>query len=645
MNVRYDISLLTNDDIHWFGEGTHLFLGEKLGGHLLQHEGVSGAYFAVWAPNAENVSVIGDFNDWDAQQHPLRQRKDSGIWEGFVEGLSTHTLYKYHIRSKFNDYTVDKTDPFAAQMELPPKTASVLSKPDYEWSDAAWMEARGEGDVWVKPLSIYEVHLGSWMRRDDHTHMTYRELAPKLVEHMNNTGFTHVELLPITEHPFYGSWGYQTTGYFAPTARFGSAEDLMFLIDTLHQAGIGVILDWVPSHFPSDEHGLGYFDGTHLFEHADPRQGVHPDWGSLLFNYGRFEVQSFLLSSAGHWLKQFHIDGIRVDAVASMLYLDYSRKEGEWIPNKHGGREHLEAIDFLKKLNHMLDERFPGVQLIAEESTSWPKVSQPVEQEGLGFHYKWDMGWMHDTLSYFQRDPLYRKFHHNELTFRMMYAYSEHFVLALSHDEVVHGKGSLLHKMAGDLWQKFANLRLLYGYMYGQPGKKLMFMGCEWAHTREWDHDGALSWSLLDDPRHAGMMKWVHDLNDLYRSYPAMHEGDCRPDGFEWMNCDDADQSTLSFVRRAEGHIVLVVCNFTPTVRDAYRVGVPYAGYWQEVLNSDAEVYGGSGVGNHGGLETEDIEHDGQSVSLSMVLPPLAASFFVYKGIPPNKSEDEGDKQ
>ncbi len=630
--VHYEVSLLSEDDLHLFNEGTHLRLYEKLGAHILERDGVVGTQFAVWAPNANQVSVMGDFNKWHKSSHPLMPRGQSGIWEGFLPGLEAGTLYKYHIVSNFKGYSVDKADPMAFRCQPPPNTASVVSSLTYDWKDSAWMTDRASRHALQSPIAIYEIHLGSWLRvpEDGHRWLTYRELAPRLADHVISMGFTHVEFLPVMEHPFSGSWGYQVTGYFAPTSRFGKPQDFMYLVDYLHQCGIGVILDWVPSHFPTDEHGLGFFDGTHLYEHADYRKGFHPDWKSFIFNYGRNEVRSFLLSSALFWLDKYHIDGLRVDAVASMLYLDYSRENGEWIPNKYGGNENLEAIDFLRKFNEQVYEHYPDVQTMAEESTSWPMVSRPTYVGGLGFGLKWDMGWMHDTLLYITKESVHRKFHHGELTFRMIYAFHENFVLPLSHDEVVHGKGSLLSKMPGDDWQKLANLRLLLGYMYGQPGKKLLFMGGEFGQWQEWNHDESLEWHLTQYERHLQLMKWTTDLNRLYRSEPALHELDNDPAGFEWIDCTDADNSVLTLLRKARTSkdLVLVLQNFTPVPRLAYSVGVPRPGVWTEVLNSDAAEYGGSGVGNLGGIEASATPFHGRPFSLVVTLPPLSAVFF-----------------
>jgi 1,4-alpha-glucan branching enzyme len=633
--VSYDTSWLTDGDLYLFNEGSHYRLYEKLGAHVIKVGEVEGTYFAVWAPSARQVFVVGEFNNWNKSSHPLRPRGQSGIWEGFIPGIGQGTLYKYYIVSHQRSYKVEKADPFASYSEIPPKTASVVWNLDYSWGDQAWMEKRRERNALDAPIAIYEVHLGSWRRvpEEEERPLTYRELAQQLAEHVQQMGFTHVELMPIMEHPFYGSWGYQTTGYFAPTSRYGTPQDFMYLIDYLHQHDIGVILDWVPSHFPNDEHGPGFFDGTHLYEHGDPRQGIHPDWNSFIFNYGRHEVRSFLYSSALFWLEHYHADGLRVDAVASMLYLDYGRKEGEWITNKYGGRENLEAIAFLRRLNEIVYQEKPDVQTIAEESTAWPMVSRPTYLGGLGFGLKWDMGWMHDTLDYMTKDPLFRKYHHNKLTFRMIYAYFENFILPLSHDEVVHGKGSLLGKMPGDDWQKFANLRLLFGYMYAQSGKKLLFMGSELAQWREWAHDESLEWHLLDYLPHRGVMRWVEDLNRLYRSQPALYKLDCDAAGFEWIDCNDTEHSVVSLIRkgRSPEDTILVVCNFTPVTHYNYRVGVPAPGYWSELLNSDGREYGGSGQGNLSGVEAAPIASHGRHYSLTITLPPLAASFFKRK--------------
>ncbi len=630
--ITASTTLLTDNDLFLFNEGSHYRLFEKLGSHLITINGVEGAYFAVWAPNAQEVNVIGDFNDWDKAANPLKLKGVSGIWEGFIPGVKKGAAYKYFIKSKYHGYTADKADPFAVYHQVSPQTGSIVWDLQYQWNDDEWMEKRSLMNGLESPLAIYEVHPGSWQRvpEDGYRSLTYRELAHKLVEHLKDTGFTHVEFLPVMEHPFFGSWGYQCTGFFAPTSRYGTPQDFMYLVDYLHQHGFGVILDWVPSHFPTDEHGLGYFDGTHLFEHADARQGFHPDWSSFIFNYGREEVRSFLISNAIYWLEKYHADGLRIDAVASMLYLDYSREEGEWIPNRYGGRENLEAIDFLRRLNEQIYIHYPDVETIAEESTSWPMVSRPTYIGGLGFGMKWDMGWMHDTLHYVSRDPIYRVYHHNDLSFRMLYAFTENFVLPLSHDEVVHGKGSLIGKMPGDEWQKFANLRCLFAYMYGQPGKKLLFMGGEIAQWSEWQHDGGIEWHLMEYERHRGIKKLVGDLNTLYRNEPALHEWDCYHEGFEWVDANDTVQSTVSFLRRGKSvsDEILVVVNFTPVPRYGFRLGAPFGGFWEEILNTDAEVYGGSGHGNMGGVQAEEIETHGRPYSINMTLPPLAAVFL-----------------
>jgi 1,4-alpha-glucan branching enzyme len=622
---------LGDQDLYLFNEGSHLRLYEKLGSQPGTVDSVEGTHFAVWAPNAERVSVIGDWNGWDREHHPLGPRDTSGIWEAFVPGVGTGARYKYHVVSRIGGYTVDKADPFAFHAEEPPQTASIVWSLDYQWGDQEWMKYRHGSNALTAPMAIYEVHLGSWRRKGNSGEdlLGYRELAPLLADYVHEMGFTHVEFLPLMEHPFYGSWGYQTTGYFAPSSRYGTPQDLMYLIDHFHQRGIGVILDWVPSHFPTDEHGLGFFDGSHLFEHGDPRQGIHPDWDSFIFNYGRHEVRSFLLSSALYWLDEYHADGLRVDAVASMLYLDYSRKEGQWIPNPHGGRENLEAIDLLRRLNAEVYGNHPDTQTTAEESTAWPMVSRPTHLGGLGFGMKWDMGWMHDTLRYMSHDPVHRKYHHNELTFRNMYAFQENFVLPLSHDEVVHGKGSLLGKMPGDDWRKFANLRVLLGYMYTQPGKKLLFMGGEIGEQKEWNHDSSLEWNLLELDGHKGLQRWVRDLNTLYRGEPALHELDCEAAGFEWIDCNDAERSTLAYLRRGRSTPdIAVVCNFTPVPRENLRVGVPRAGHWREILNSDAELYGGSGQGNLGGIRSTPVSCRGHAQSIVITLPPLAVVVF-----------------
>ncbi|HSJ95986.1 MAG TPA: 1,4-alpha-glucan branching protein GlgB [Myxococcota bacterium] len=629
-------SALSDQDLYLFNEGSHLRLHEKLGAHPCTVDGVPGTRFAVWAPNAEAVRVPGDWNGWDRERDRLHPRGHSGIWEGFVPGVGPGALYKYHLRSRERGYRVDKADPFAFRHEVPPRTASVVWELDYAWGDKDWMEGRASRQSLSAPMSIYELHLGSWrrVREDGWRSLSYRELAPQLAEYASSLGFTHVELLPVMEHPFFGSWGYQTTGYFAPSSRYGTPQDLMYLIDVLHQHGVGVLLDWVPSHFPTDEHGLGFFDGTHLYEHGDPRQGFHPDWSSFIFNYDRHEVRSFLLSSALYWLEAYHADGLRVDAVASMLYLDYSRKPGEWVPNAHGGRENLGAISFLRRFNEEVYGRLPGVQTIAEESTAWPMVSRPAWLGGLGFGFKWDMGWMHDTLEYMRRDPIHRSHHHGELTFRMLYAFTENFVLPLSHDEVVHGKGSLLAKMPGDPWQQLANLRLLYGVMWAQPGKQLLFMGGELGQWSEWNHDGELEWHLLQHAPHQGVQRFVRDLNTTCRAEPALHELDCEPAGFAWIDCNDNEQSTLSWLRRSRSGAgtVAVACNFTPVPRHGFRLGVPHAGRWHEILNGDATLYGGSGQGNLGGADAAPVAWHGQPASIVITLPPLAVVWFRHEG-------------
>jgi 1,4-alpha-glucan branching enzyme len=630
--VRYDVSLLTSEDFYLFNEGSHYRIHEKMGAHLVESKGVQGTVFSVWAPNARQVSVVGSFNGWNPQSHQLQPRGSSGVWEGFIPGVEKGTLYKFYIVSTQHGHRGEKADPVALATEKPPRTASVVWDLEYTWNDADWMQKRGAANSLHAPMTIYELHLGSWMRvPEEHNRpLTYREAAPRLAEHLNKLGFTHVELMPIMEHPFYGSWGYQTTAYFAPTARYGTPQDFMYFVDYLHQHNIGVILDWVPSHFPSDAHGLAFFDGTHLYEHSDSRQGFHPDWKTHIFNYGRSEIRSFLMSSAMFWLEKYHADGLRVDAVASMLYLDYSRHEGEWIPNKYGGRENLEAIDFLRRFNSDCYKEHPDIQTFAEESTAYAMVSRPTYLGGLGFGMKWDMGWMHDTLDYFHHDPIHRQYHHNALTFRMLYAFHENFVLPLSHDEVVHGKGSLMDKMPGDQWQQFANLRLLYAYMFAQPGKKLLFMGAEFGQYREWSHDRSLDWNLLDFPLHRGMMTWIEQLQRVYREEPALHWFDNDYRGFEWVDCNDAPASIVSLLRKGKSpeDTVLVACNFTPIPRLGYLVGVPHGGYWRELLNSDGSEYGGSGVGNLGGTEAMHESVHGRPYSLRLRLPPLGALFL-----------------
>ena len=628
------ISLLNEDDLYLFNQGSHFRLYEKLGAHLSAGEN-TGTYFAVWVPDAEQVFVMGDFNQWHRDSHALMPKGQSGIWEGFFSDMGKGALYKYRIVSRFNDYRVDKADPLSIFNEVPPKTASIVWDLDYTWGDREWMAGRHQRNRLDKPMAIYEMHLGSWRRieQEGNCSLSYRELAPQLADYLQKLDYTHVEFMPVMDHPFFGSWGYQITGFFAPSGNFGTPQDLMYLIDYLHQRGIGVILDWVPSHFPSDEHGPAFFDGTHLYEHADSRQGYHPEWNSFIFNYGRNEVRSFLISNALFWLDRYHADGLRVDAVASMLYLDYARKDGEWIPNQYGGRENIDAIDFLRRLNAAVYEHFPDTQTIAEESTDWPMVSRPTYVGGLGFGLKWDMGWMHDTLQYMCKEPVHRRYHQDKLTFRMLYAFHENFVLPLSHDEVVYGKGSLLGKMSGDDWQKFANLRALYGYMYAQPAKKLLFMGGEFGQWREWSHDGSLDWDLVDYPLHSGVQQWIRDLNRLYRTEPALHELDCEPAGFEWIDCGDAESSVVSLIRKGKStaNLVLMVCNFTPVPRQEYRIGAPHGGFWREALNSDATEYGGSGMGNRGGVDADPWPQHGRPFSLALTLPPLSVLFLTDK--------------
>ncbi len=632
-DILHGPSLLTEGDIYLFKEGNHFKLFDKLGAHVATVDGRDGTHFAVWAPNAGRVSVIGDFNRWDPVRHPLEARWDgSGIWEGFVPGLGKGALYKYSITSKLDGSLAEKADPLGFYSEAPPRSASVVWDLDYRWCDSEWMAGRAKANGPNAPVSVYEVHLGSWRRvpEENNRPLTYREIAPLLAEYVHEMGFTHVEIMPIMEHPFYGSWGYQTIGYFAPTSRYGTPQDFMYLVDMLHHFGIGVILDWVPSHFATDGHGLGRFDGSHLYEHQDPRKGFHPDWKSAIFNYGRNEVREFLISSALFWLERYHADGLRIDAVASMLYLDYSRKEGQWIPNRYGGRENLEALSFIRRLNEVAYGTCPGIQTSAEESTSWPMVTRPVHLGGLGFGLKWKMGWMHDMLAYFSKDPLFRKFSHDDLTFSMWYAYTENFILPLSHDEVVHGKGSLVGKMPGLEMEKYANLKALYGYMYTHPGKKLLFMGGEFAQWKEWAHEESLEWHALDHKTHQDVQRWVKDLNALYRREPALHELDFDPAGFEWVDFNDADHSVVSYLRkgRSTPDLILVVCNFTPVAHGDYRVGVPAGGPWKELLNSDAKDYGGRGLGNLGSVEAVAEPRHGRSHSLRLTLPPLGVLVF-----------------
>jgi len=622
-------SLLTDEDLHLFNEGNHFCLYEKLGAHCMKVDGESGVYFAVWAPNAEKVHVIGDFNGWNRRAHPLNPKQQSGIWEGFLSGVKKGDIYKYYIQSNHHGIKTEKADPFSFYSEVPPKSGSIVWDSSYQWQDDNWVsKERQRLNSLNSAISIYEVHLGSWMRRSNEVGrmLTYRELALKLADYVLEMGFTHVEFLPVMEHPFYGSWGYQCTGYFAPTSRHGSPVDFMALVDHLHENGIGVLLDWVPSHFATDNYALGCFDGTHIYEHADDRQGFHPDWGSYIFNYGRNEVVSFLISNALYWLDVFHADGLRVDAVASMLYLDYSRKQGEWVPNVHGGRENLEALAFLRKLNETVYKEHPDVHVMAEESTDWPMVSKPTSLGGLGFGMKWDMGWMNDTLDYMQKDPIYRSHHLDRLTFRMIYAYHENFILPLSHDEVVHGKGSLLGRMPGDDWQKFANLRLLFGYMFTQPGKKLLFMGCEFGQWSEWNHEKSLDWHLLEHSPHRGVQLWVKHLNQLYRTERALYENDFSADGFEWIDCNDSENCILVMLRKGnlpEDSLVIIL-NFTPVPREGYRLGVPHDGNWKEILNSDSKIFFGSGLENKSSCVADSTKWHGQPYSVCLTLPPLS---------------------
>ena len=616
--------LLGEMDLHLIGEGNHYEKYRIMGAHVRRHEGVDGVGFAVWAPSAARVSVVGNFNHWDGREHPMRVRGDSGVWEIFIPSLCAGEFYKFEIKAK-NGEVFTKSDPYAQQMELRPATASVVHNPRlYQWQDQDWVSSRPANQALDRPMNIYEVHLASW-RRHDGGYMGYREMAHQLVGYCQWMGYSHIELLPITEYPYDGSWGYQSLGYFAPTSRFGTPDDFRYFVDYCHRHGIGVFLDWVPAHFPRDAHGLARFDGTPLYEHENPLLGEHKDWGTYIFNYGRNEVRNFLIASALFWLDQYHIDGLRVDAVASMLYLDYSRKEGEWLPNKYGGRENLEAVEFLKQFNRLVHERFPGVVTMAEESTSWPMVSRPTYLGGLGFTMKWNMGWMNDTLSYFSHDPVHRAHHHNALTFSMVYAFSENFILPFSHDEVVHGKGSMPGKMPGDDWQRFANLRLLYAYMYTHPGKKLQFMGLEFGQWPEWDYDSSLSWDQANFMPHQGLQLMMRDINHLYREVPALHEVDFDAAGFQWLDCNDAERSILSFIRRDKhGGEVVVAMNFTPVPRGNYRLGVPRPGHYRELINSDSEIYGGSNIGNHGGIDAEARPWMGQPYSVEMVLPPLS---------------------
>ncbi len=631
MNQIQQHSLFTDFDIDLFKAGKHFRLYEKLGAHLIEVDGIQGVYFAVWAPSARSVSVVGDFNYWIQGQHQLQVRWDSsGIWEGFIPGVQKGSTYKYKIQSNNNGIITEKADPFALYCEHPPHTASVVWDLDYTWKDKKWMDTRKDKNGLDKPYSVYEVHLGSWKRNGEGKFLTYLELAVELVRYVKETGFTHVEFMPVMEYPYDPSWGYQLVGYFAPTSRFGKPQDFMVLVDALHQAGIGVILDWVPSHFPDDAHGLGFFDGSNLFEHPDRKKGYHPDWKSLVFNYGRNEVRSFLISNAIFWLQNYHIDGLRVDAVASMLYLDYSRKDGEWEANEFGGRENLDTISFLKDFNEAVYSTFEGVQTIAEESTSFPMVSRPTSMGGLGFGMKWMMGWMHDTLQYFMKESVYRKYHQNDLTFSMTYAFSENFMLPLSHDEVVYGKKSILGRMTGDEWQKFANLRLLYGYMFTHPGTKLLFMGAEFGQSAEWKFDGSLDWHLLEFGYHKGIKQVITDLNKLYKTYPALHEKQFSPEGFEWINYSDHQNAVMAYIRKGinSKNDLIVVCNFTPIVRAEYRIGVPKKGKLTQIFNSDDEIYGGSGVGNAKPIKTEEIMWNGRENSTTLILAPLSVTIF-----------------
>jgi len=627
------LPVLTDFDLHLFGEGRHYKKYENLGAHIMEINGIKGVHFAVWAPNAKRVSVIGDFNKWDGRRHPMRVLGSSGIWEIFIPGFNGGDLYKFEIKSKFNNYIAVKADPYAFHFELRPKSASIVYDINkYQWDDRKWMEMRPKKNLFESPISIYEVHLGSWMRvpEENNRWLTYRETADRLIRYVKEMGYTYIELMPVTEHPLDASWGYQTIGYFAPTSRYGKPEDFMYFVDKCHQDNIGVILDWAPAHFPTDGHGLGFFDGTCLYEHEDPRKGFHPDWGTKIFNYGRNEVGNFLLSNALFWFEKYHIDGLRVDAVASMIYLDYSRNEGEWIPNVFGGRENLEAIDFLKKFNEIVHQNHPGILTIAEESTAWPSVSRPTYLGGLGFSLKWNMGWMNDTLEYFLKDTVHRKYHQNNLTFSLLYAFTENFILVLSHDEVVHGKRSMLSKMPGDMWQKFANLRLLYGFMYSHPGKKLLFMGGEFGQWDEWYHEKSIDWHLLRLTPHRHLQKFVMDLNHIYQSEPALYEVDFNYQGFEWIDFRDTENSIISFIRKAKDpeNFLVIVCNFTPVPRTGYRIGVPEICFYKEILNSDSQIYWGSNMGNAGGINADKISSHGKPYSINITLPPLSVLIF-----------------
>jgi len=628
--------VLSDFDLHLIGEGSHYKKYEKLGARVIEVNGIKGIHFAVWAPNAKRVSVVGDFNNWDGRRYQMRVLGTSGVWEIFIPGLDDGEVYKFEIKSKSGEIFL-KADPYAFYFEVRPKSASVVYDINrYRWDDSEWLKMRSEKNWLESPVSVYEAHLGSWMRmpEEENRFLTYRELADKLIGYIKDMGYTHIELMPVTEHPLDASWGYQTIGYFAPTSRHGAPEDFMYFIDKCHQNNIGVILDWVPAHFPKDAHGPGYFDGTALYEHADPRKSEHKEWGTLIFNYGRNEVRNFLISSALFWLEKYHIDGLRVDAVASMIYLDYSKKEGEWVANVFGGRENLEAIDFLKRFNEIVHQHHPGILTIAEESTAWTGVSRPTYLGGLGFSLKWNMGWMHDILEYFSKDPVYRKHHHSNLTFSLLYAFTENFMLVLSHDEVVHGKSSMLGKMPGDMWQKFANLRLLYGFMYGHPGKKLLFMGSEFGQWDEWNHDHSLDWHLLQYEPHQKLQGYIRDLNRLYRIEPPLYEVDFNYSGFEWIDFHDTEQSVISFIRKGKraDDFLVVVCNFTPVPRYNYRIGVPEAGLYKEILNSDSAEYWGSGIGNAEGILSEDVSWNGKPHSISITLPPLG--MIVFKSLP-----------
>jgi len=617
---------LNDFDLHLFSEGKHLHAYRILGSHSRIVDGIEGVLFATWAPNASRVSVTGDFNNWDGRCHPMRSAGHSGIWELFIPGLPDNSLYKFEIKNRHNHSVTSKSDPYAQQLELRPRTASVtLADATFNWQDHAWIKTREQFDWLHQPLSIYECHLGSWQQDEQGNFLNYRELAHRLVDYVKEMGFTHIELLPITEHPLDASWGYQTTGYFAPTRRFGVADDFRYFVDYCHTHNIGVLLDWVPAHFPKDEHGLARYDGSPLYEHEDPKRGEHRDWGTLIYNYGRNEVKNFLISSAVFWLEEYHLDGLRVDAVASMLYLDYSREEDDWIPNQHGGNENIEAIEFLRELNTITHANYPGTVIMAEESTAWPQVTRPTNIGGLGFSMKWNMGWMHDTLDYFSKDPVHRHYHHDQLTFGLLYLFSENFTSPFSHDEVVHGKGSMLNKMPGDEWQRFANLRLLYAYMFTYPGKKLLFMGCEFGQGEEWNHEKSLDWYVLDYPLHAGIKKLVGDLNRLYSSQTALYQYDFEPAGFDWIDCHDTDQSVLSYLRKSDHESIVVVLNFTPMIRENYRIGVPEAGRYEVILNSDSEFYAGSNAGSDSVISTQNTPWMNHPVYLSLTLPPLAA--------------------